>query len=650
MHERYDSVNSVSDVRSKRHEYGQHAERSVIRISLFGRIAIAFVCFGLLTIPQILWLSSSQFLSERGQAFQKPCDNVSDVPARSHVTQSFADITDKVGLDFQHIAGPLGSYYMPEVNGTGGAFFDYDSDGDLDIYLINAGRSPKAAGNFPPGTRIENRMFRQEADGRFTDVTEESGLGDTGFGSGCAIGDIDNDGDLDVYVTNYGQDRLFQNNGNGMFRDITLAVGIIESDPGTGAVFFDYDRDGRLDLFVTSYVSDAVHGLSVACEFGEGRVTYCGPMMFSATAARLWHNEGVHTDASGNSSVAFADVTIKAGMAETKGAGFTAVSADFNRDGWPDIYVANDLYPNRLWINGADGTFSDQGHVRGLALNGKGKSEASMGIALGDVNGDATFELLVTNLTHEADALYLNAGDGLFVDSTQMSGLGEVTLPHTGWGAAFLDLDQDLDLDLALANGLVTPCEWMFSTQRPRPVASSVLVPNPATFWATYADRNLLLVNDGTGMFHDHSDFGGDFTSETGSARSLIYGDIDEDGDPDLLVTYCGGRARLFRNDIPKRGHWLKLRALDPRLHRDAYGAEITVSVGDRRLIRLVNPASGYLGSNDPRPHFGLGDSVEFDAIHVLWPDGLSEVFPGGKGDRMIVLRRGEGRPNGLDE
>lgn len=621
----------------------------MIRIPLFGRIAIAFVGFGLLLIPQILWLSTSQFLSELGHQFKKPCDNVTAVPAKSRATKSFVDITDQVGLDFQHVAGPLGSYYMPEVNGTGGAFFDYDSDGDLDIYLINAGRSPKAAGNFPPGTRIENRMFRQEAEGRFVDVTEESGLGDTGFGSGCAIGDIDNDGDPDVYVTNYGQDRLYQNNGNGTFRDITQSAGMDESDPGTGAVFFDYDRDGRLDLFVTNYVSDAVHGLSVACEFGEGRVTYCGPLMFSGTAARLWQNEGVQTDADGNSSIAFADVTIKAGMAEAKGAGFIAVSADFNRDGWPDIYVANDMHPNRLWINGADGTFSDEGHLRGVALNGKGAAEASMGTALGDVNGDAAFDVLATNLTHEADTLYLNAGDGMFVDGTQMSGLGELTLPHTGWGAAFLDLDQDQDLDLALANGLVTPCEWMLSSRLPRQVASKALTPNPATFWAGYADRNLLLVNDGRGMFHDQSDFGGDFTSETGSARSLIYGDIDEDGDPDLLVTYCGGRARLFRNDVPKRGHWLKVRAFDPRLHRDAYGAEVTVSVGDRRLIRLVNPAGGYLGSNDPRPHFGLGDSAEFDAIHVLWPDGLSEVFPNGPGDRMIVLRRGEGRPSKLE-
>lgn len=649
MHERSDSVSSLSDGRSKRHEYGQHSEWSVIRIPLFGRIAIAFVGFGLLMIPQILWLSSSKVVSELGRPFEKPCDNVTAVPAKSRAAKSFVDITDQVGLDFQHVAGPLGSYFMPEVNGTGGAFFDYDSDGDLDIYLINAGRSPEAAGDFPPGTRIENRMFRQEANGHFSDVTEESGLGDTGFGSGCAIGDIDNDGDLDVYVTNYGPDRLYQNHGNGTFRDITQSASIDESDPGTGAVFFDYDRDGRLDLFVTNYVSDPAHGLSVACEYGEGRVSYCGPLMFSATADRLWHNEGVQTDGNGNSSVAFADVTVKAGMAETKGAGFTAVSADFDRDGWPDIYVANDMYPNRLWINGANGTFSDQGHLRGVALNGKGAAEASMGTAIGDVNGDATFDLLATNFTHEADALYLNAGDGMFVDGTQVSGLGDLTLPHTGWGAAFLDLDLDQDLDLVLANGLVTPCEWLISSRLPRHIASKVFVPDSATFWAPYADRNLLLVNDGRGLFHDQSDFGGDFTSDMGSARSLIYGDIDEDGDPDLLVTYCGGRARLFRNDIPKRGHWLKVRAIDPRLHRDAYGAEVTVTVGDRRLIRLLNPASGYLGSNDPRPHFGLGDSAEFDAIHVLWPDGLSEDFPNGPGDRMIVLRRGEGRNSELE-
>lgn len=630
--------------RSQRDICGQVAERFVIRIPLFGRLCIVVFVTALLLVPQGLWFWRNQTFSDSGHQYEKPCETVKADPTKIRAAKSFVDITDTVGLDFQHVAGPLGSYFMPEVNGTGAAFFDYDSDGDLDIYLVNAGRSPNATGDFPPGTRIENRLFRQESDGRFVDVTDSSGLAGTGFGSGCAIGDIDNDGDPDVYVTNYGQDRLYQNNGNGTFQDITQTAGFHDSAPGTGAVFFDYDRDGRLDLFVTNYVSDPVRGHSVACEYGDGRVTYCGPLLFSATADRLWHNEGIQSDSNGNSAVVFSDVTQGAGMAEAKGAGFTAVSADFNRDGWPDIYVANDMYPNRLWINGADGTFIEQGYLRGAALNGAGATRASMGLAMGDLNGDTAFELLATNFTHEPDTVYLNAGDGMFVDATQMSGIGDVTLPHTGWGAAFLDFDQDLDLDLAVVNGLVTPCEWIVSSVRPRFVSPKEQISDPATFWAQYSDRNLVLLNDGTGTFADHSEFGGDFTAQSGSARSLIHGDIDEDGDPDLLVTYCGSRARLFRNDVPKRGHWLKVRARDPRLHRDAYGAEVTVIVGERRLIRLLNPASGYLGSNDPRPHFGLGESAEYDAIHVLWPDGMAETFPAGPGDRTIVLRRGEGK------
>lgn len=618
-------------------------ERRVIRIPFLLRLAIAIAGFGFSVVPLVLWISTHQVPSEN--AMESPCENVRAVPRNSSPANSFAEITSQVGLDFQHVAGPPGSYFMPEINGTGGAFFDYDSDEDLDIYLINAGRSPKATGVFPPGTRTENRMFRQESDGHFVDVTVESGLGDEGFGSGCAIGDVDNDGDLDVYVTNYGPDRLFQNNGNGTFRDITLRAGMEESEPGTGAVFFDYDRDGRLDLFVTNYVTDPVHGLSVACEYSAGRITYCGPRMFSATVDRLWHNEGVTSDASGDSYVAFSDATTKAGIAGTTGAGFSAVSADFNRDGWPDIYVANDLYPNRLWINGTNGTFSDQAVERGVALSSKGTAEGCMGAALADLNGDTEFDVLVTNVSTQTNTIYSSVGNGMFVDTTHVSGLSELTLPHTGWGAAFLDLDDDQDQDLMLVNGLVNPCEWATASGHVRHVASDTLVTDPVGYWANYDDRNLLLINDGDGTLRDFSAFGGDFTNHSGSARSLIYGDIDEDGDPDVLVTYCGGRARLFRNDIPKRGHWLKVRAFDPRLHRDAYGAEVIVVIGEKRLIRFVNPAGAYLGSNDPRPHFGLGNSAEFDAIDVLWPDGLYETFPGGQGDRMILLQRGDGQP-----
>lgn len=617
----------------------------MVQTPVVGRISMILPILACLLAPQAFWFLGDRPADQEGNRFRKTCEAVAAIPRNRGSAKFFVDITDEVGLDFQHVVGPLGTYFMPEVNGAGGALFDYDNDGDLDLYLINGGRSPKAVGEFPPGTRVENRLFRQEPDGRFVDVTGNSGLGDTGFGVGCAVGDIDNDGDLDVYVTNYGPDRMFRNNGAGTFSDITDVAGISNPDWASGATFFDYDRDGRLDLFVTNYVSDPIYGHSVACDFDEHGFNYCGPLKFAATVDRLFHNEGIRTDESGSSSVVFVDVTARAGMSDTKGAGFTAVCADFNRDGWPDIYVTNDLYPNRLWINGVDGTFSEQGQLRGAAVNGDGIAEAGMGIAIGDVNSDASFDLLATHFSRETSTLYVNDGNGIFSDVTLESKLAGLTLQHTGWGAALLDLDHDGDLDLPLANGLVTPCELIVPIdRRQRLEVRQDDIPDAEDFWNEFADRNLLLVNDGNGRFDDGSQQGGDFTAYPGSARALIFGDIDEDGDPDLLVTYCGGRARLFRNDVPKRGHWLKVRAVDPRLHRDAYGAEVTVIVGDRRLLRTVNPSSSYLASNDPRPHFGLGASAGYDAIHVVWPDGLAEVFPDGPADEVVVLRRGEGR------
>ena len=617
----------------------------MVQLPFVGRISLILLGLVCLLTPQVLWFSRQRTRDHPGNRLEKTCDTVGALPQSRTASRFFVDVTDELGLDFQHVVGPLGTYFMAEVNGAGGAIFDYDGDGDLDIYLVNGGRSPNAVREFPPGTRAENRLFRQESDGTFVDVTAPSGLGDNSFSVGCAVGDIDNDGDLDVYVTNYGLDRLFLNNGDGTFTDITEQSGIHNPDWGSGAVFFDYDRDGRLDLFVTNYLSDPTYGHSVACDYGEHGVAYCGPLRFAPTVDRLFHNEGIHQDESGRSVVVFTDVTTQAGLGETKGAGFTAVCADFNRDGWPDIYVANDLYPNRLWINGTDGTFTDQGHLRGVAVNGVGTEESSMGIAIGDADGNGTLDLLATHVTGETSTLYANEGEGFFTDVTQESKLAELTLPHTGWGAALLDLDHDGDLDLALVNGLVTPCEWMIPTDRPQSLKiRQDEIPNAKAFWEEYADRNLLLVNNGNGKFDDGSEQGGDFTSRPGSARALIFGDIDEDGDLDLLVTYCGGGARLFRNDVPKRGHWLKVRALDPRLQRDAYGAEVTVIVGDRRLLRVVNPSSGYLASNDPRPHFGLGLSARYDAIQVLWPDGLAEVFPDGAANQIVVLRRGEGQ------
>ncbi|MDP7277040.1 MAG: CRTAC1 family protein [Planctomycetaceae bacterium] len=560
----------------------------------------------------------------------------------------FTDITDASGLDFHRVIGPLGTYFLPEINGSGGAMFDYDGDGDLDIYLVNSGRSPKAVGPLPAPSRIENRLFRQEEDGRFTDATAESGLGDKGYGIGCAIGDANNDGHADVFVTNYGRDRLYLNDGQGHFRDVTEAAGLATDGWATSATFCDYDRDGHLDLFLTQYGAEAFDGHMRACDYGGDHVGYCSPLEFNASADVLLHNEGPGPDG----VVRFRDVTSEAGLAETRGTGFCVVCADFDRDGWTDFYVANDMYPNRLWINQKDGTFIDRGLQSGSAYNFLGRGEASMGLALGDVDADGDWDLLSTHFTDETNTLYIN-DRGEFRDATEQWQLGLASRRHTGWGVSFVDLDHDGFLDIPLVNGLALPCHWRSSDADRQGDIIEVdkllqqgkdKVDDPVAFWKEYGDRNQIFLNTGKNIFVERTMDAGDFSREPNSGRALICGDIDNDGDIDLLVTTTGGRARLYRNDLPKRGHWLKLRAIDPAHHRDAYGAELVVVAGNFRHHRILNPAGSYLASHDPRIHVGL-DRPHYDRIEVRWPDGDSawETFPGGPADRQLSLRRGTG-------
>ena len=525
----------------------------------------------------------------------------------------FTDITKQSGLNFIHDPGVDGTYFMPESLGSGGAFFDYDNDGRLDIYLINGGHHGKDQGK----PAIKNRLFHQNASGSFEDVTGRSGLGGSGYGMGVAIGDIDNDGNQDVYVTNYGPDALYHNNGNGIFSDITSAAGIKDSDWGSSAVFFDYDRDGYLDLYVANYVTfDPL----VVCMDKAGRPDYCGPKGFAGVHDRLYHNNGNGT---------FTDVSDQSGIGKVASKGLGVFVFDSNRDSYPDIYVANDGEPNFLWINRHDGTFQDQATTLGAAVNATGQPEASMGVTGGDADGDGDFDLFMTHLREEKNTFYRNYGPGGFQDESWAVGLAGISLPYTGFGDGFFDYDNDGDLDLAIVNGRVTRGPLMTTTPKP-------------SYWDYYAEPNFLFENDGTARFQLASREAGAFASSVENSRGLAFGDTDNDGDIDLLVMNEGGPAHLYRNDRKNKNHWLIIRAVDPKLHRDDIGAEITVVCRGKRILRQVSPGYSYLSSNDTRVHFGLGTAASVEAVEIRWHDGSTQKFPGMPVDRIVTLQKRE--------
>jgi hypothetical protein len=485
--------------------------------------------------------------------------------------------------------------------------------------------------NAGPKSSAKNQLFRQRSDGTFEDVSAGSGLDIAGYNMGVAIGDVNNDGLPDVLITQYGGVKLFLNLGQGRFRDVTRESGLDNPAWGTSACFVDYDRDGWLDLVVVNYVD---YDPSLACSSAGGRRDYCHPNRFGGSVTRLFRNRG-RIAGSPHQAVRFQDVTAKAGLSRLPGPGLGVVCADFDGDGWPDIFVANDSKANHLWINQRDGTFVEEAVPRGLAYNAMGHAEANMGIALGDVSGSGRFDLFVTHLTEETHTLWGQRPQGprgYFRDRTVEAGLGSPRWRATGFGTVLADFDHDGALDIAVVNGRVSR-------------GNAGNVPGFDAFWGPYAERNQLFANDGKGRFRDISPHNRPFCGTLNVARGLACGDIDGDGALDLLVSTVGGPARVYRNVAPNRGHWLLVRArLEEKWGgRDAYGAEVTLQAGQRRWTRRVNPGSSYLSSNDPRAHFGLGATRRVDAIHVLWPDGSRESFAARAADQVVELRKGRG-------
>jgi len=540
----------------------------------------------------------------------------------------FVESAGATGLTFTHVNGATGNYYLPEVMGAGVALLDYDNDGDLDVFLVQGGALPVDAApkagrgrSGPPTCRLFRNDLVVAADGRrtlrFTDVTDAAGVGIRGYGMGAAVGDYDNDGYQDLFVTSFGSTTLLHNNGDGTFADVTTQAGVAASAWSTSAAFVDYDRDGYLDLIVAHYV-DFTTAANKLCNDPAGARDYCSPRAYRPVPARLYRNQGRGR---------FADVTTTAGITKAYGAGLGVAVGDYNGDGWLDLYVANDGGANQLWINRHDGTFVDQGLISGAALNATGVPEGSMGIASGDFDLDGDEDLFVSNIVGETSALYVNDGRGNFDDARVKSRLGPLTAAFTGFGTDWFDYDNDGWPDLFVANGAVNIVEALRGQPSP------------------YRMRNQLFHNAAGGRFDETSGVAGPAFARAEMGRGAAFGDIDNDGDVDIVVTNNNGPVRLLLNQRPSANHWLQLRLDQRPSNRFGIGSWVGVErAGRPTLWRRVRTDGSYLSASDVRAHFGLGAAADIAAITVQWPDGGRERWTGVQGDRVVTLRRGSGQ------
>ncbi len=547
------------------------------------------------------------------------------------------------GLDFVHFNGMSGALYFPEMMGQGGALLDYDGDGDLDVYcvqgaMLGPGKTLADAlvpprGPLPPRGRLYRNDLAVAADGtrtlRFTDVTATSGIDARGYGMGVATGDFDNDGRPDLFLANYGDDQLLHNQGDGSFRDVTRRAG--GSDPlwSVSAAFVDVDRDGWLDLYVANYV-DFPLAKNPPCYAVSSRRDWCGPADFPGVPDRLWRNRG--RDAAGQ--VVFDDVTVRAGIdAGGAGPGLGVVTFDAEGDGWPDLYIADDGTPNRLWLNRRDGTFRDEAPLAGVAVNRAGRAEGSMGVDAGDFDADGDEDLFVANLTGETNTLYVNDGGGLFEDRTVESGLAQGSVPFTAFGTSWLDYDNDGWLDLFIANGAVRIQEPLARAGDPFPLAQT-----------NQLYRGLGRDAAGRVRFAEVTDQAGAVFRLPTVGRGAAFGDVDNDGDTDVLVLNNNGPARLLLNQLGSTRPWLGLRLLD-RNGRDALGARVEiVRAGAPTLLRRAHADGSYASASDPRVLVGLGESSQVTTVRVRWPDGTAESFSPPPLRRYTTLRQGSAR------
>jgi hypothetical protein len=543
----------------------------------------------------------------------------------------FSEVSDKTGLKFRHYNGMTGKLFLPEIMGAGAALLDFDNDGDLDVFLVQgatleSGDQP-ARTLFPwqgPGD-LRSRLFRNDLvvgkDGNrsfhFTDVTEKSGIVANGYGMGVAAADINNDGWTDLYVTNLGPNRMFLNKGDGTFAEVTAKTGTDDSRWTTSASFFDYDRDGWLDLMIVNY-ADFSPGNSPKCYAGTSAPDYCTPRAFRAPGNRLFRNKRDGT---------FEDVTVAAGVSKEFGHGLGIIAADLNYDGWVDIYVANDGDPNQLWINQKNGTFKNEALLAGAAVNRNGQAEAGMGVDAGDFDGNGTDDLFITHLMDETNTLFLNLGKGLFEDRTREIGLGMPGRRFTGFGTLFFDYDNDGWLDLLVTNGAVQLLPELMRKGDPYPLGQP----------------NQLFRNSGKASFVEVvDDLPAEFTlNQVG--RGAAFGDIDNDGDTDVLITNNNQPARLFMNQVGNQNHWLGLRLLS-KTGRDDLGARVQITVAKHVVLwRRARTDGSYLSANDSRVLVGLGSHRGVESLRVYWSDGNIEDWKNVPVDRYMKLSENTG-------
>jgi hypothetical protein len=531
----------------------------------------------------------------------------------------FVDVTSRDRIAFKQEASPTSKKYLLEAMGSGVALFDFDNDGLLDIFLANGARidDGQAKGKSPvkDEPKYWNRLYHQKKDGTFEDLTEKAGLQGSGYSTGVAVGDFDNDGKDDLFVAGFGHSTLYRNNGDGTFTDVTARAGVGGSGWATSAAWVDYDNDGRLDLVVARYMDwdfDEIY-----CGNREqGYRAYCHPDLFKPVSALLYHNNGDGT---------FTDVTQRAGLGKpAKGLGLAI--ADYDHDGWVDILLANDSIPQYLFHNQGNGTFKEVGLVAGIALDGNGRTFAGMGVDFEDYNNDGWPDAVITDLANQSYALYANSGDGTFSDASPSSGLGAISLLHSGWGVRFMDFDNDGWKDLFIAQSHV-----MDTIEREQP-------------YLHYREPPLLLWNNHGRRFVDVSAQSGEVFQQRWAARAMAAGDIDNDGRTDVVVTANDGLVRVLHNETPTSNHWLILQLIGQISNRDGIGARVKVVAAGGDQYATATTTGSYESSSDKRVHFGLGPSTSVERIEIRWPSGVRQVLTNVKADQILSVTEAASR------